>query len=116
MKLSECKAFKILGYFVVLTILQVGLPWWLSGKESACFQERQVHFLGWEESLEKEMATHSGILAWEIPCTEIVTGCSPWGCRVAGYHLVTKQHFIGNRSGRRCAARIFTCQPGAERD
>ena len=30
-------------------------------------QETQVRFLGWEDSLEKEMATHSSILAWRIP-------------------------------------------------
>ena len=29
-----------------------------------------VQSLGWEDSLEKEMATHSSILAWEIPWTE----------------------------------------------
>ena len=33
-------------------------------------QEVQVQFLGWEDPLEKEMATHSSILAWEIPWTE----------------------------------------------
>ena len=33
-------------------------------------QEMQVQSLGGEDSLEKEMATHSGILAWEIPWTE----------------------------------------------
>ena len=33
-------------------------------------QETQVWFLGWEDSLEKEMATHSSILAWWIPWTE----------------------------------------------
>ena len=33
-------------------------------------QETQVQFLGWENPLEKEMATHSGIFAWEIPWTE----------------------------------------------
>ena len=33
-------------------------------------QEMQVRSLGWEGPLEKEMATHSRILAWEIPCTE----------------------------------------------
>ena len=32
--------------------------------------ETQVRSLGWEDSLEKEMATHSRILAWEIPWTE----------------------------------------------
>ena len=33
-------------------------------------QETQVWFLGWEDSLEKEMGTHSSILAWRIPWTE----------------------------------------------
>ena len=33
-------------------------------------QKTQVRFLGWEDPLEKEMATRSSILAWEIPWTE----------------------------------------------
>ena len=33
-------------------------------------QETQVRSLGWEDTLEKEMATHSSILAWEISWTE----------------------------------------------
>ena len=33
-------------------------------------QETQVQSLGWEDSLEKEMAIHSANLAWEIPGTE----------------------------------------------
>ena len=33
-------------------------------------QETQVQSLGQEDSLEKEMATHSSILAWVIPWTE----------------------------------------------
>ena len=33
-------------------------------------QETQVQSLGQEDTLEKEMATHSSILAWEIPWTE----------------------------------------------
>ena len=33
-------------------------------------QETRVQFLGQEDPLEKEMATHSSILAWEIPWTE----------------------------------------------
>ena len=32
--------------------------------------EAWVQFLGWEDPLEKEMATHSSILAWKIPRTE----------------------------------------------
>ena len=33
-------------------------------------QETQVRFLGWEDSLEEEMTTHSNILAWKIPWIE----------------------------------------------
>ena len=33
-------------------------------------QEVKVQSLGWEDTVEKEMATHSSILAWEIPLTE----------------------------------------------
>ena len=47
----------------------MGLPGWLSGKESAC-QEARVQSPGQEDPLEEEMATHSSILAWEIPRTE----------------------------------------------
>ena len=56
-----------------------GLPRWLSGKESAC-QEMQVRALGQEDLLEKEVETHSSILAQEIPWTEEPGGLQyiPW--------------------------------------
>ena len=38
-------------------------------KNLPVMQETEVQSLGWED-LEKEMATHSSILAWEIPWTE----------------------------------------------
>ena len=37
-------------------------------------QEMRVRSQGWEDPLEKEMATHSNILAWEIPWTEETGG------------------------------------------
>ena len=37
-------------------------------------QEMWVQSLGWEDSPEEEMTTHSSILAWEIPWTEIPRG------------------------------------------
>ena len=40
-------------------------------------------------SLEKEMATHSSILAWEIPWA--LGSYGPWGCKRARHDLVTKQ-------------------------
>ena len=39
--------------------------------------ETRVRSLGWEDPLEKEMATHSSILAWRIPWTE--EPGRPWG-------------------------------------
>ena len=39
-------------------------------KNLPAMQETWVQFLGWEDPLEKEMATHSTILAWRIPWTE----------------------------------------------
>ena len=42
-------------------------------------QETWVRSLGREDPLEKEMATHSSILAWKIPWTEDLVGYSPRG-------------------------------------
>ena len=42
-------------------------------------QETGVESLGWEDPLEKEMATHSIILAWEIPWTEEPGGLQSMG-------------------------------------
>ena len=42
-------------------------------------QEIRVRSLGWQVPLEKEMATHSNILAWRIPWTEEPGGHSPRG-------------------------------------
>ena len=45
-------------------------------KNPPAIQETQVRSLGWEDSLEKGMANHSSILAWEIPWTEEPGGLS----------------------------------------
>ena len=44
-------------------------------------QDTEVPSLGKEDPLEKEMATHSSILAWEIPWTLCLAGYNPWGCK-----------------------------------
>ena len=41
--------------------------------------ETWVQFLGWEDTLEKGMATHSSILAWRIPWTEEPVGLQSMG-------------------------------------
>ena len=45
-------------------------------------QETQDRFLGWEDPLEMEMATHFSILAWEIPWTEELGGLQTMGPQV----------------------------------
>ena len=57
-------------------------------------QETQVQSPGWEDLLEKEMATHSSVLAWEISWTEEPGGLQSWGCKGVGHNLVTKQNCI----------------------
>ena len=53
-----------------MPIIFVGLPRWLSGKEFTCQAGDAGLILSREGPLEKERATHSSILAWEIPWTE----------------------------------------------
>ena len=59
----------------------MGFPGGWDDKESACNAEELVQSLGWEEPLEKGMATHSGILAWRTPWTGEPGGYSSWGCK-----------------------------------
>ena len=49
-------------------------------------QETQVQSLGWEDPLEKEMATHSSILAWKTPWTEEPGGLQSMGSQRVGHN------------------------------
>ena len=55
-------------------------------------QETWVQSLGWEDSLEEDMATHSSLLAWRIPWPEEPGSYSPWGCK--GQAQLGDCHFI----------------------
>ena len=82
-KLYQCllAKFQVCLYVVLEMKLQLSmwLPWWLSGKEPPAVQESRVQFLDREDPLEKEIATHSSILAWKILWTEEPDGpYSPW--------------------------------------
>ena len=48
-------------------------------------QETWVQSPGWEDPLEKEMATHSSILAWKIPWTEEPGGLQSLGSKTVGH-------------------------------
>ena len=58
-------------------------------------QETRVQFLGWEDPLKKEMATHPSILAWKIPLTEEPGGLQSMGSQRVGHNLETKQRQHG---------------------
>ena len=49
-------------------------------------QETWVQPLGWEDLLEKEMATHSSILAWKIPWREEPGGLQSMGLQKVGHN------------------------------
>ena len=80
-------------------------------KNLPAVQKTQVQSLGWEDPLEKEMATHSSILAWRILWTEepgrlvsvpkefhgqrILADYSTWGCKESDMtepHTCTHAH------------------------
>ena len=70
----------------------MGFPDRSSGKESACRRCRQeiwVRSLDWKDPLEKEMATQSSILAWEIPWKEDPGGLQSVGSQSIRHKTVT---------------------------
>jgi len=69
---------------MVAVVMVVGFPGGSDGKESACNVEMWVGSLGWEDPLEKGMATHSSILAWRIPWTEEPGGLQSMGSQRIG--------------------------------
>ena len=63
----------LLLLFLIALVISYRLRWWLCSKNPPVMQEQQemlVQFLGGENPLEGEMATHSNILAWRIPWTK----------------------------------------------
>ena len=54
-------------------------------KNLASMQETRVRSLGWEDPLEKEIATHSSILVWKIPWMEEPGGLQSTGLQRVGH-------------------------------
>ena len=72
--------------------LQIWLPRWASGTESACQWRRTKRggfdpWVGKIDPLEKEMETHSSILAWKIPWTEETGRLQSMGSQKFGHDL-----------------------------
>ena len=60
-------------------------------KRLPAMQETQVRSPGWEDPLEKEMATHSSTLAWKIPWTEEPGRLQSMGLQRVGHDWATEQ-------------------------
>ena len=71
----------IIGYSIFLLISLVAQR----VKHLPTMWETQVQSLGQEDPLEKEMATHSSILAWKIPWTEERGRLQPMGLQRVGH-------------------------------
>jgi len=67
----------------------MGFPGGTAIKNSPVTQEMWVLSPDWEDPLEKEMATHSCILVWEIPWTEEPSGLQSTRSQRVGHNLVT---------------------------
>ena len=70
-------------FFFQLFILywHMGFLGGLAVKNLPTVPDTWVQSLGWEDPLEKGMATHSSILTWRIHRQRSLVGYSPWGCR-----------------------------------
>ena len=80
-------------------------------------QETRIRFLGQRDPLEKEIATHSSLLAWEIPWTEKDGGLQFMGSQRVGYNLATKQQqqveisgIKEHEGGRKDKESIISCK------
>ena len=75
--------FQLLGTSLVVQLV----------KHLSTMWEIWVRSLGWEDSLEKEMAIHSSTLAWKIPwMEELGAGYCPWGRKESG--MTERLHFL----------------------
>ena len=72
----------------------MGFPGGSGLKYLPAMQETCVRSLGQEDPLEKEMATHSSILAWRIPCTEKPGGLQSTGSQESNTTERLHFHFL----------------------
>ena len=79
-------------------------------KNLPAMQENQVPSLGWKDPLEKEMATHSRILAWRIPWTKEPGGLQSIGPQRVRHDWATNTFTITSHSLKYSVCTMGTCQ------
>ena len=85
--------YEILSSYVALWVPQASAVA-QSVKSLPAMRVTWVWSLGWEDPPEKEMATHSRILAWRIPWTEEPGGLQSMGSQRVGHDWVTTFHLL----------------------
>ena len=68
--------------------------------------ETWIRSLGWEDPLEKEMVTHSSILAWESHGRRSLVGYSPWGRKELD--TTERLHSLTSLIGGTCVKSVVT--------
>ena len=86
----KAKKFSYISVFIYCMPTR-GFPSASVVKNLPIMSETWVWSLGWEDPLEKEMATHHSILAWELPGQRSLMGYSLWNLKKDGNDLVAKQ-------------------------
>ena len=93
MQREGCKVSVLSLYIIVCNLLHLCI--YIVAqlvKNLPAVQGTRVQSLGWEDSLEKEMATHSSILAWKISWTEEPGGLQSTGSQRVGHNWATNTH------------------------
>ena len=87
------KEMSLLFNMLSISLYWISLIWTsLVAQRLKCLpgmQETRVRSLGWEDPLEKEMATHSSTLAWRIPWREEPGGLQSMGSQRVGHNWAT---------------------------
>ena len=95
----------------VPSVLSRFLPIWATvAQRLKCLpamRETGVWSLGREDPLEKEMATHSSILAWRIPWTEELGGLQSTGLQRVGPDWATSLHYLEGNPARDSSLMLF---------
>ena len=79
-------------------------------KNPPAMRETWVQFLSWEDSLEKEIATNSNILAWRIPWTEEPGGLQFMGSQRVRRYWITKYNTLSVEMGQRRECCCHSCK------
>ena len=85
---------KKIQFVYIYIYLLLGFPCSSVGKNLPAVQETWVWSLGWEDPLEKEMATHSSILVWKISWTEELGGLQSMGSQRVRHDWVINTYLL----------------------